>query len=303
MNRRRFLHATATGIGAALIPTQAGRLAASAAGNHEIAIVKNPSIADAVSTAVDALGGMGAFVKHGSVVLLKPNMSFPNPPAWGSTTHPEVIRAVVRLCMDAGAKRVIAVDFPMSRPGLCFERSGMTQLASEMKELSFVELKEESQFETVPVPGGEEIREIAIAKLIGKADVFINLPTAKAHSATGVSMGLKNLMGLFWNRLPFHNEHNLHEAIADLATVIKPQLTILDGIYGLTTNGPQGPGKVVQPETIIAGTDPVAVDAAGCALAEWNNRSTNPDQIAHIANAAKRGLGTIDLSQLRIFRG
>ena len=302
MNRRHFLRASAAGMAAAALPSGAFPLPAGQRDTYDLAIVRNASIPDAVSGAVDALGGMRAFVKPGAVVLLKPNMSFPNPPGWGSTTHPEVIRAVVRLCMDAGAKRVVAVDFPMSRAELCFERSGMTLLASEMNELSFVELKDEAQFETIPVPEGQEVRELAVPKLLRKADVFINLPTAKAHSATGVSMGLKNLMGLFWNRLPFHNQFNLHNAIADLASVIHPHLTILDGIYGLATNGPQGPGKVVQPETIIAGVDPVAVDTAGCDLAEWNNRSTSADQIAHIVNCAKRGLGTTKLDTLRVFR-
>ena len=284
-------------------PTAAKSFARRHRETYDLAIVRNETIADAVKTAVQSLGGMGAFVPQGSIVFLKPNMSFPNPPAWGSTTHPEVIRTVVQLCYEAGARRVLAADFPMSRAAMCFERSGMTQLAAEMKELSFVELKDESQFETIPVPDGREIHEIAVAKLLRKADVFINLPTAKAHSATGVSMGLKNLMGLFWNRLPFHNEHDLHNAIADLATVIKPTLTILDGFYALVTNGPQGPGKIVQPNTIIAGRDLVAVDAAGCEIAEWNNRSTSAVQVAHILHAAERGLGTVEVSKLKIFRG
>jgi uncharacterized protein (DUF362 family) len=235
-------------------------------------------------------------------VFLKPNMSFPNPPELGTTTHPEVIRTVARLCLDAGAKRVIAADFPMGRAAQCFERSGMNALAASMKELTFVELKEQAQFESIEVPGGTEVRTLEVPKILRKADVFINLPTAKAHSATTVSLGLKNLMGLFWDRRRFHTELDLHTAIVDLGNVLKPRLTILDGTYLLLTNGPQGPGKTEQKNTIVAGTDPVAVDAEGCGLGMWNGRETAPDAVRHIANAAQRGLGTLDLAKLSILR-
>jgi uncharacterized protein (DUF362 family) len=163
-------------------------------------------------------------------------------------------------------------------------------------------LKEEAQFESVPVPRGVDAKEIQIAKLIRKSDVFINLPTAKAHSATGVSFGLKNLMGLFWNRWPFHQQYNLQQAIADLGTAVRPHLTLLDAEYALLTNGPQGPGRTEQLRTMIAGRDIVAVDSAGCGIASWNNRETRPDAVQHIANAARSGLGTTDLGSLKILR-
>jgi uncharacterized protein (DUF362 family) len=303
MNRRQFLQRSVLGIGtlhafrhldAAMLPFSDSPF--------DLAVVKGDGIAASVRSAVDALGGIRRFVKAGNIVFLKPNMSFPNPPEWGSTTHPEVISTVARMCVEAGAKRVIVADFPMSRAQLCFEKSGMAALAASTKDFSFVELKDENQFETVPVPGGEEVKELRIAKIVRKADVFINLPTAKAHSSATVSFGLKNLMGLFWERRAFHRQYNLQNAIVDLASVLKPHLTILDAAYALTTNGPQGPGKTEQLNTIIAGIDPVAVDAAGCGLAEWNSHSTTPDSIQHIALAAKRGLGTMDLSKLKVFR-
>ena len=303
MNRRHFLTGGILGIGALHsfrhLFASSLRLTDPA---YDLAIVKGNDIAATIRAAVDALGGMKHFVKPGNIVFLKPNMSFPNPPEWGSTTHPDVITAVAQLCVDAGAKRVVVADYPMGRAQLCFEKSGMTALAASSKLFSFVELKDETQFETVPIPNGEEVKELRIAKIARKADVFINLPTAKAHSSAGVSFGLKNLMGLFWERRPFHRQYNLHNAIVDLASVLKPQLTILDAIYSLTTNGPQGPGKTEQLNTIIAGVDPVAVDAAACGLAEWNSHATTPESIQHIALAAKRGLGTTDVSKLKVYR-
>jgi len=178
----------------------------------------------------------------------------------------------------------------------------MAELAASTRSFTFVELKGERHFETVPVPGGEEVQELRVARLLRKADVFINLPTAKAHSATGVSFGLKNLMGLFWERQPFHQKYDLHNAIVDLASIMPPRLTVLDATYGLLTNGPQGPGKVDQLNTIIAGVDPVAVDAEACLLAPWNGRTTDAGNIMHLARAAERGLGELALSPDLVYR-
>ncbi|MDH7515680.1 MAG: DUF362 domain-containing protein [Bacteroidota bacterium] len=268
----------------------------------DLAIVRSEDIEANVRAAVEALGGIRAFVKPGHIVFLKPNVSFPTPPEWGATTHPVVIRTMAAMCMEAGARRVIVADFPMSRPRQCFERSGMQELADTCRDFTFLELKEESQFENVPVPEGLEVKDLAIPKALLKSDVFINLPTAKSHSATDVSFGLKNLMGLFWDRRRFHQPLNLHQAIVDLATILKPHLTIMDATYLLLTNGPQGPGKTEYARTIVAGKSPLAVDAMTCSLAEWNNRITPPERVRHLVLAAERGLGTLDVTQLRVFR-
>ena len=162
--------------------------------------------------------------------------------------------------------------------------------------------RDERDFETVPAQNAKEFGDVAVAKLLRKADVFINLPTAKAHSGTSVSLGLKNLMGVIHDRRSFHGEYDLHSAIADLAMVVRPQLTILDAHYALLTNGPGGPGRVDQPGTVIAGIDPLAVDAAGVHLAEWNNRATDPGQIRHLALAAERGVGSLHVPEEQIVR-
>jgi uncharacterized protein (DUF362 family) len=308
MDRRNFLRSGMLGAAVlglaplhrmpAFLP-QAGTAAESSAA---LSIVDGPDIAATVRAAVNALGGMNSFVNTGDVVLLKPNMSFANPPEWGSTTHPDVIREVVRLCVEAGAKRVIAVDFPMRRSAACLERSGMTALAASMPELTFVELGQEQQFEIVPAPKAVEFNEIAVAKLARKADVLINLPTAKAHGGTTVSFGMKNLMGLILDRRVFHGDYNLSSAVADLAGVIRPQLTIVDAVHCLLDNGPQGPGTVKTLNTILAGSDPVAVDAATLGLTQWNGRTLNPTDVSHIALAAERGVGSLHVPMEQIVR-
>ena len=133
--------------------------------------------------------------------------------------------------------------------------------------------------------------------------VLINLPQAKSHSNTGVSLGIKNLMGLIWDRWSFHTKYNFNQALADLATVIRPQLTILDATRALISGGPGGPGEVRRPNLIIAGTDPVAVDSYGVTVVPWYGQSFKGRQIEHLLAAHQRGLGKIDLEPLRIFKG
>ncbi len=307
MDRRNFLKAGMLGAAAVgLVPLHRAGAAISApfnpAAQATLAIVDGKDIAAAVRAAVNALGGISSFVKSGDVVLLKPNMSFPNPPEWGTTTHPDVLREVVRLCVEAGAKRIVAVDFPMGRASTCFERSGLNALAESLPEMTFVELREEQQFEVVAAPKAVEFKELAVAKLARKANVLINLPTAKAHGGTTVSFGMKNLMGLIYNRRAFHGEYDLGSSVADLAGVIRPQLTIMDAVHCLLDNGPQGPGTVKTLSTIIAGNDPVAVDAATLGLTQWNGRTLNPSDVRHIALAAERGVGSLHVPIEQIVR-
>src|SRR5512136_3199345 len=134
------------------------------------------------------------------------------------------------------------------------------------------------------------------------AQVLINLPTAKSHSATGVSMGMKGLMGLIWDRESFHSQYNINQALADLATVIKPQLTILDASRALASGGPGGPGDVKKPNLVIAGVDPVAVDSYGVSVVPWYGQNFKGRQVEHLLNAHQRGLGKIDVDPLKIVK-
>jgi uncharacterized protein (DUF362 family) len=133
--------------------------------------------------------------------------------------------------------------------------------------------------------------------------VLINLPVAKSHSTTGVSLGMKGLMGLIWEREGFHSQFNINQAIADLATVIRPQLTILDATRALASGGPGGPGDVKKPNIVIAGTDPVAVDSYGVSVVPWYGQNFKGRQVEHLLIAHQRGLGKIDVDQLNIFKG
>jgi uncharacterized protein (DUF362 family) len=253
-----------------------------------------------VAIALDLIGGIKKFIHPNDMVLIKPNVSFPSPKNWGSTTNPEVVKAVAQLVIEAGASRVIVADNTMRDAMICFERTGLIDALKELEKIKVIPLQRESLFAEVKVPNGNALKSVKTAKLIQRCNVLINLPCAKSHAATDVSFGLKNLMGLIWDREYFHQGTDLHTAIAELSTVIRPQLTILDATRALVTGGPTGPGKIQELNTVIASIDPLAVDAYAASIANWNNRSTNALSIKHLAHAAKIGVGEIDLDKIAI---
>jgi tetratricopeptide (TPR) repeat protein len=150
------------------------------------------------------------------------------------------------------------------------------------------------QYTSVPIYRGRLLKTTEIAKDILDADVFINIPIAKHHRQSDITIGMKNLMGIIWDRGYFHS-HGLHQTIADLCTTVKPDLTVVDANRVLITNGPAGPGKIIEAKTVIAGTDPVAVDA-------WCARYFNkePQEIGHIQFAYEMGVGELRLNKLNI---
>jgi uncharacterized protein (DUF362 family) len=248
------------------------------------------------------LGGPEQFISPGNVVLIKPNIAFASPAEWGATTSPELIKSLAEICLGAGARRVIVADHTTHDAEKCFERTGIREALAGLEKVSLMALDQENMYIEKKVPYGKAIRSVKIARLIEKTDVLINLPCAKSHSGTDVSFGLKNLMGLIWDRAFFHSSTDLHAAIAELSMVIHPQLTILDASRALVTNGPTGPGKVEKLNTLIAGTRPLAVDACAASLAQWNNRSVLAESVRHLAHASHIGLGEIDMSKLNILR-
>lgn len=253
-----------------------------------------------VKKAIDGLGGIGNFVKKGDRVVLKANMGFPNPPEWGTTTHPAIVKATAQLCLDAGAQRVIIVDNPLRDGKVCKEKSGIGAAVEGMKGVVVALLEDQKFFQDIPIPQGKQLKTTAVAKEVLRANCLINVPTAKSHSATGVSLGIKNLMGLIWDRKVMHEQMELNQAIADLLLVIKPSLTIVSSVYALLTNGPGGPGKTEELNMVIAGTDPVAADSYMVSAARWYNREFKGHQVKHIKNAYDMGLGEIDVEKMDI---
>lgn len=282
----------------ALVPVSVFGRQEKAKGGRPVVVEVNGSPEAALEILLRELGGIERFVKKGSTVLLKPNMSFPNPPENATTTDPKLVRAVATKCLEAGARRVFVADHPMRSVSLCLDKTGMREACAGLKEVHLLGASEEGMFEPVRLSGTRELREVRVLRALLQSDLLINLPRMKSHGATTVSLGTKGNMGLIWDRKSFHGRMDLDQAIGDLNTFIRAALTILDGSRVLTAGGPLGPGPVENLGCLIGGTDPVAVDAVGVGKAKWYGRVFSPAEVGHLAACYERGLGEIDLDRI-----
>jgi uncharacterized protein (DUF362 family) len=252
----------------------------------------------ATRAAVDLLGGMGRFVKPGQKVVIKPNMSFAGGPEDATDTNPEVVRELVAMCREAEAERVRVLDHTLRREERCIEG---VQKACEVHGDDIVQAVSRSRFfKETPIPEGRQMTETDVMREVLEADVLIAAPVAKSHSGAGVSLSMKGMMGLVYNRGVMHSRYDLHESIVDLASLLKPALVVVDGSRVLSTNGPGGPGRVLKMDTIIASADMVAADAQAVAMFEWYGRKLQPRNVKHIRIAHERGLGRMDVENLRL---
>jgi len=298
ITRRKFLKTAAAGVALGLV---GGPSFSFAKEEYDLAVISGEPVA-ATKKALEAIGGMSRFVRKGQRVVLKPNMSFARTPDFSATTHPLVVATVARACVEAGAQQVLVLDHTLQRAELCLERTGIPEACKNIPGVHVLALQERKFFAEIKIPQGKVLERVEVMKEILDSHLLINIPVAKSHSATGVSLGLKGLMGMILDRESFHSQYNINQAIADLATVIKPQLTILDATRALASGGPGGPGEVKKPNLIIAGVDPVAVDSYGVSVVPWYGQNFKGRQVEHLLIAHQRGLGKIDIDQLRIFK-
>lgn len=246
-----------------------------------------------VSRAVDAMGGMTRFVSRGDTVVIKPNVAWDRLPEQAATTNPDAVAEMVRLCKAAGARSVIVTDVTCNDAEACFDRSGIAAAARAAG--AEVVLPEPRFFTTVDLKG-EILGEWPVLAPFLDADKLINMPIAKHHSLTGVTLGLKNWYGLIGgdrNRL----HQRIHESIADLSAFARPTLTVLDAYRVLMRSGPTGGSvdDVEQKDTVIASIDPVAVDAYA-AKAWWD---LDIPRLRFLQLAEARGVGRADFTALR----
>jgi uncharacterized protein (DUF362 family) len=243
--------------------------------------------------AVHALGGMAAFVRPGEAVLIKVNAAFATPPLLGATSHPEAVSTVVKLCLEAGAASVTVADNPINDPASCFALSGIAAAAQAAG--AQVLLPSADLFEPYSVPEGRLIQSwpVLCIPLRGVQRV-IGLAPVKDHHRSGASMTLKNWYGLLGGRRNiFHQQ--IHTIILELAMMIRPSLVILDGTQSMVNNGPTGGSlaDLAPTQTVLAGSDPVAVDSMGAGLL-----GKTPGQLPHLVMAQRAGLGTTDFKAL-----
>ncbi len=245
-----------------------------------------------VQRALEDLGGIRRFVSRQDVVVLKPNIAWDRTPEQAANTNPEVVAEVVRQCWQAGAKRVIVTDVSCNEPRRCFQRSGIQ--AAARAEGAEVILPDPELYREVDL-GGVVLKSWPVFTPFLEADKIFNLPIAKHHGLVGVTLGMKNWYGILGgqrNRL----HQQIHQSLADLANFMLPTVTLMDCYRILLRNGPTGGNleDVVLKKTMVAGTDPVAIDAY-VAKAYWN---LDPEHLPYLEMAAARGLGTVDFEKL-----
>jgi uncharacterized protein (DUF362 family) len=247
-----------------------------------------------VARALKDLGGISRFVSKQDVVVLKPNIAWDRTPEQAANTNPDLVAEMVKQCWQAGAKRVIVTDVSCNEPRRCFQRSGV--MAAARAEGAEVILPDSDHFREVDL-GGVVLKSWPVFTPFLEADKVINLPIAKHHTLSGATLGMKNWYGILGgqrNRL----HQQIHQSLADLASFMLPTLTLLDCYRVLVRNGPTGGNleDVLLKKTLVAGTDPVAIDTY-VAKAYWN---LDAGQLPYLAMAAARGLGTTDFASLNV---
>jgi uncharacterized protein (DUF362 family) len=241
--------------------------------------------------ALEALGGIGAFVKPGQTVLIKPNIGWDAAPERGANTHPAIVARLVELCLKAGAKSVSVFDNTCHPWQRCYENSGIAKAARDAG-ARVVNGKDESLYRPTAIPGGLKLKSAKVHELVLDSDVFINVPVLKHHGGALMSCAMKNLMGCIWDRGVYHNV-DLQQTIADFLTLRKPDLNIVDAYHPMVRNGPQGKSveDCVEMRRLLASTDPVLIDAAAAKLLGYTT-----DKVTHIKLAADLKLGSLDIS-------
>jgi uncharacterized protein (DUF362 family) len=252
-----------------------------------------PTADDLVRRAVDALGGMKRFISRGDVVVIKPNIGWDRMPIHAANTNPDVVEAVVNLAFDAGAKKVVVADGSCNDPNRCFQRSGIWRKAYAAH--AEVVLPSEHRFRTMRLKG-DVLDEWPIFTTLVAADKVINVPVAKHHNLAKYTAAMKNWYGVLGGRRNRLHQ-NIDTSIADLATFMRPTLTIIDAMRVLVRNGPQG-GNIDDTRvmnTVIASVDQVAADAFGCTLIGQHR-----DNLPYLKMGHERGLGTMFYENLRM---
>jgi uncharacterized protein (DUF362 family) len=260
-----------------------------------LAVARGPNPELIVQAALKALGGMERFVKKGDNVIIKPNICVDyHTYEYAATTNPEVIKALVTLCLTAGAGRVRVMDQPFGGTAeRAYERSG---IAAAVKEAGGeMEVMGNRKYLETDIPDGRDIKKWPVYIDALEADVLINVPIAKHHSLGRLTLGLKNLMGLIKDRGQFH--FNLGQRVADLTSLLRPELTVVDAVRILTNHGPTGGNldDVKLTNTVIASHDIVAADTYATKLFGLTG-----EDIPAIRAAVQMGLGTTDLTSIKV---
>jgi len=266
-------------------------------GNYDLVAVRNGEPVPMFQRAIREMGGMGRFVRRGQRVVVKPNIAWDVPPERAANTNPELVGAVVKACIDAGARQVIVFDHTCDNWQRAYQNSGI-EAAARAAGATVVPGNFERDYRQVTIPGGKRLTSALVHEQIINADVFINVPVLKHHASTEVTIAMKNLMGIVWDRRFWHR-NDLHQCIADFCLYRKPDLNIVDAYLVMTRNGPRGVSvsDLALMKSLLISPDMVAVDAASTLIF-----GKKPEDVGHIKIAHQMKIGTMNLDSLKIKR-
>jgi len=248
--------------------------------------------------AIKQFGGIKTFVKKNQKVLIKPNIGWDAVPERGANTHPKLVSRVIKHCFDAGAKEVYVFDHTCHDWKRSYSNSGIEKAVKDAGG-TLVTGNSESMYQEVAIKSGKRLTQAKVHELVLDSDVFINMPILKNHSSTKLSLCMKNMMGVVWDR-GFWHRNDLHQCIADYATYSKkPVLNVIDAYYMMKQNGPLGVSTddVVIMKSQILATDIVAADASAAKMF-----GMEPADVSYIKYADAMGVGKMDLSKMNIKR-
>ena len=291
MDRRKFIKTSAFLTGGIFL--KGNQILGKETTIPDLVMVKDGQPAEMARKTFELLGGVSRFVAKGDYVLLKPNLSWDRAPEYAATTNPELVAEIVRLCFQAGAKKVVILDNTCADARRSYDACQIPVYAQQAgADVRFVR---ENQFVETPIPNGTNLKSWPIHQEVFNADKLISIPILKHHGIPGITSGFKNMMGLLGGqRGRIHRPFS--ENIVDINRVIKPNLTIIDAIRVLRRNGPQGGNlnDVEQMNILLAGTDRVLVDAWAAKIFGLNPLTVEYLKLAHSA-----GLGEIDTEKFK----
>lgn len=264
---------------------------------YDLVAVRNGEPEVMFDKAIESLGGMGTYVKRGQTVVVKPNIGWDVIPERAANTHPGLVGKIVEHCFKAGAKDVFVFDNTCDLWTACYTNSGI-EAAVRKAGGTMIPGNVESMYQEVQIPGAEKLKTARVHELILNSDVFINVPVLKHHSSARVTIAMKNLMGIVWDRRFWHR-NDLHQCIADFCLYSKPTLNVVDAYRVMSRNGPRGVSEadVQLTRNLLVSKDIVAIDAAATRIF-----GSEPDDIPHIVLGHEMGIGNMNLQQLSINR-
>jgi len=247
--------------------------------------------------AIASMGGIGKYVKKGMRVVVKPNIGWDKTPEYAANTNPLLVKRIVEHCLQAGAKEVLVFDNTCDQWQRCYSNSGIEKAVKDAGG-KIIPGNNEGYYHPVNIPKGKRLKQTKEHEAILESDVFINVPVLKSHGGATLTIAMKNMMGIIWDRGYWHR-NDLHQCIADFASYRKPTLNVIDAYRVMKQHGPKGVSlsDVTTMKALIVSEDIVAADAAAAKLF-----GLNPSDVDYIRIASEMGIGNMNLEKLNIER-